>query len=96
MEIKNYTLSVNAYRYNAEAASDKMFRRDVSVKVKNTDKAEFSVRGSVSFADSLKAAAKEAAESSASNERLSELAGKIADGSYNVSAEDVAASVLGM
>lgn len=96
MEIKNYTLSVNAYRYNAESASDRMSRRDVSVKVRNTDKAEFTARAGVNFSESLKTAAREAAEASASPERLSELADKIASGSYNVPTEDVAASILGL
>ncbi|MCI7766848.1 MAG: flagellar biosynthesis anti-sigma factor FlgM [Oscillospiraceae bacterium] len=95
MEIKNYTSALNAYKYAGEAASRSVNRvsRDKS---KNTDKAEFSVSARASFSDSLKSAAKAAADSSASPERLAALSAKIADGSYNVSSEDIADSIMGL
>lgn len=96
MEVKNYTSAINAYRYNAELSADKASsRRNKNVKRSNTDKAEFSSASKASFSDSLKAAAKNAAESSASAERINALASSIADGTYTVSAEDVADSILG-
>ena len=94
MEIKNYTSVINAYRYNADAAASVKSR---TVKTRaNTDKAEFSKNARASFSDTLKTAAKAAADSSASAERLNALSAQIADGTYDVSPEDVAASILGM
>ncbi len=90
----NYTSAVNAYRYNAEAKPAVKTKKPASGA--NTDKAEFSAASRASFADSLKAAAKTAADASASPERLSELSRAVAEGSYNVSAEDVAAAILGL
>ena len=95
MEIKNYTSAINAYRFNAEL-SEKKVRADKTVKAKNTDKAEFSAAAKSGFADALKAAAKNAADSSASPERLSALSAEIAGGTYNVSAEDVASAIMGL
>ena len=88
MEIKNYTSALNAYRYASEAASRPISGKAQKNRGKNTDKAEFS--------SSLKAAAKTAADSTASAERLAELSAKIADGSYKVSSEDIADSILGL
>lgn len=95
MEIKNYTSAINAYRYNSEI-SEKKVRTEKTVKAKNTDKAEFSAASKSGFADALKAAAKNAADASASPERLSALSAEIAGGTYNVSAEDVASAIMGM
>lgn len=96
MEIKNYTSAVNAYRYASDCASRPLTGRTQKNKGKNTDKAEFSVSARASFSDTLKAAAKAAADSSASPERIAELSAKIADGSYSISSEDIADSILGL
>lgn len=94
MTVKNLSSAVNAYRYNMEPAGKK---RTAAKKAsgKNTDKAEFSGSGRASFADTLRAAAKTAAESSASAERITALRSAVRDGSYSVSAETVADSILG-
>ncbi|MBQ5334178.1 MAG: flagellar biosynthesis anti-sigma factor FlgM [Oscillospiraceae bacterium] len=96
MEIKNYTNALNAYRYASESASRPVSGKAQRDKRKNTDKAEFSSSARASFSDSLKSAAKAAADSSASPERLAALSAKIADGSYNVPSEDIADSILGL
>ncbi|MCM1522973.1 MAG: flagellar biosynthesis anti-sigma factor FlgM [Ruminococcus sp.] len=98
MEVKNYLSAVNAYRYSGEMSADKAARRrdNGGRKRTNTDKAEFSAAAKSGFAEALKAAAANSAESSASPERLKALSDKISDGSYSVSAEDVAASILGL
>ncbi len=96
MEIKNYTSAINAYRYASESASRPLTGKTQKGKGRNTDKAEFSASARASFSDTLKTAAKAAADSSASAERLAELSAKIADGSYNVSSEDIADSILGL
>lgn len=97
MEVKNYLSAVNAYRYAGEASEKTVQRRVNSGKKKaNTDKAEFSAAAKSGFAEALKAAAANSAESSASPERLQALSEKISDGTYNVSADDVAASILGL
>lgn len=93
MTIKNITSAVNAYRYNTEPAE----RKKVSAKktARNTDKAEFSGSGRASFADTLRTAARNAAEGSASPERIDALRSAVKDGSYSVSAEAVADAILG-
>lgn len=96
MEIKNYTNALNAYKYASESASRPVSGKAQRDKRKNTDKAEFSSSARASFSDSLKSAAKAAADSSASPERLAALSAKIADGSYNVHSEDIADSILGL
>lgn len=96
MEIKNYTSAINAYRYASESASKPVSGRNQKNRGRNTDKAEFSNAARASFSDTLKTAAKAAADSSASSERLAELSAKIADGSYSVSSEDIADSILGI
>lgn len=95
MEIKNYTSAVNAYRFNAETKLSVKAKKSSNEKT-NTDKAEFSAAARAGFADSLKASAKNAAGASASPERLNALSKAINDGTYSVSAEDVAASILGI
>lgn len=95
MEIKNYTSAISAYRYASESLSKPVSGRTQKNKGKNTDKADFSSASRASFSDTLRAAAKSAAESSASPERLAALAEKIANGSYNVSSEEIADSILG-
>lgn len=96
MEIKNYTSAINAYRYAGGSASKTLSGRTQKGSGRNTDKAEFSVSARASFSDTLKTAAKAAADSSASAERLAELSAKIADGSYSVSSEEIADSILGL
>lgn len=96
MEIKNYTSAINAYRYAGGSASKPLSGRTQKGSGRNTDKAEFSSSARASFSDTLKTAAKAAADSSASAERLAELSAKIADGSYSVSSDDIADSILGL
>lgn len=94
MEIKNYTSAVNAYRFAAESKPRKADKATAAPKT-NTDKADFSSAARASFADSLKAAARNSADSSASPERIKALTEAVANGTYNVSAQDVASSILG-
>lgn len=94
MEIKNYTSAVNAYRFAAESMPKKTDKA-VSASKSNTDKADFSSAARASFADSLKAAARTSADSSASPERIKALSEAVANGTYSVSAQDVASSILG-
>ncbi len=95
MEIKNYASAINAYRYNAESKPQAARKKPAS-SAANTDKAEFSAASRASFADAMKNAAKASAGQSASPERIAALKAAVADGSYNVSAEEVAASILGI
>ena len=97
MEIKNYTSAVNAYRYTSEITGKSAVSKEKNIRERtNTDKAEFSSASRTGFADCLKAAAKNAADQSASAERINALAQSIKDGTYNISAEDVADSILGL
>ncbi len=96
MEIKAYSSVVNTYRFNADSAAEKNSKsRKAEISLLNTDKADFSAAPKASFADSLKAAARTAAEKNASSDTLSALREKIGNGEYNIAAEDIAASILG-
>ncbi len=80
----------SVYTGNKSAAAEKKERTDSS---KNVDKAVFSSSGAGALAGA-KANAVRSAESFASPERIAALKAMIADGSYNISAESVAASIL--
>lgn len=95
MTVNNLSSAVNAYRYNMEPADRKSRTVRKSSSGRNTDKAEFSGNARASFADTLRTAAKSAAESSASSERIEALNVAVKNGSYNISAEDVADAILG-
>ncbi len=77
----------------AKSAYEPVRKKQTSSSVHNTDKAEFS---SVSKAGTAgaKASIVKTVESFASPERIAALKAMIADGSYNISAESVAASIL--
>ncbi len=60
----------------------------------NVDKADFSSASKTGSVAAAKAAAVKTVESFASPERIAALRSMIADGSYSISAESVAASIL--
>ncbi|MCM1577907.1 MAG: flagellar biosynthesis anti-sigma factor FlgM [Ruminococcus sp.] len=97
MTVKNLSSAVNAYRYNAEPAERKKSTAKRTSGGRNVDKFDFSGAENTraSFTDALRAAAKSAAESSASPERLRALNTAVRNGSYNVSDEAIADSILG-
>lgn len=68
-------------------------KQTVSVK-KNVDKAEFSAASREGAISGAKASVKKNVEGFASAERIAALKSMISDGSYNISAESVAASIL--
>ena len=92
MEVNKYGSVMSAYlKTSYEPAK---LRKD-GASLKNTDKADFSAasKGAGAVAGA-KAAAKREVESFASAEKIAELKSMIADGSYNIPAESVAASIL--
>lgn len=93
MEIKKYGSVMPAY---AKAAYEPPKTKRGLANAKNTDKAEFSSasksEGAVAAA---KASVKMSVESFASPETIAALKSMIADGSYDIPAESVAASILG-
>jgi anti-sigma28 factor (negative regulator of flagellin synthesis) len=91
MEIKNYGSAVSAYVKNAYEPAKKTITAPT---VKNTDKAEFSTASGAGALANAKASAKKTVESFASPERIAALKAMIADGSYDISADDVAASIF--
>ncbi|MCH5192561.1 MAG: flagellar biosynthesis anti-sigma factor FlgM [Oscillospiraceae bacterium] len=92
MEIKKYGSVMPAY---AKTAYEPPKTKRGKASVKNTDKAEFSSasksEGAVAGA---KASVRKAVESFASPETIAALKSMIADGSYDISAEDVASAIL--
>ncbi|MBD5139606.1 MAG: flagellar biosynthesis anti-sigma factor FlgM [Ruminococcus sp.] len=89
MKIEKYGSVMSAYMKNTYEPTGKKQRAAAG---KNVDKAVFS---SASGAlNGMKASAARSVESFASPERIAELKAMIADGSYNISAETVAASIL--
>ena len=91
MKVNKYGSVMSAYAKSAYEPA----RRKLSGKAsQNTDKAEFSSASKANAAANAKASAVKAVESFASPERIAALKAMIADGSYNIPAESVAASIL--
>ena len=91
MEINKYSSVMSAY---AKTSYKPAVKKRGETTAKNVDKAEFSSASSTGALDSAKASAKKSVESFASPERIAALKSMIADGSYNISAESVAASIF--
>lgn len=91
MKINKYGSIMSAYAKTSYEPAEKKVR---SSSEKNTDKAVFSSAGGAGALAGAKASAKRSVESFASPERISALKSMIADGSYNISAESVAASIF--
>lgn len=95
MEINKYTSAVGAYR---KIGSDyrsavKDGRKTSASAAKKVDTLELSSAARATV-ESAKAAAKKFADSDAPAERIAALKAKIADGSYQVSPENVAAAIF--
>ena len=92
MEIKKYGSVIPAY---AKTAYEPPKTKRGSANAKNTDKAEFSSASkSGGAAAAAKASVKASVESFASPKTIAALKSMIADGSYDIPAESVAASIL--
>ncbi len=91
MEIKNYGSVMSAYMKNTYEPAKK---KQGAPAAKNVDKAEFSSSSSAGALAGAKASAKKSVESFASAERIAALKSMISDGSYNIPAESVAASIF--
>lgn len=91
MEIKNYGSVMSAYM---KSSYEPAKRGHSGVSAKNTDKAEFSSVSKDGGVSQAKASVKREIESFASNKRVAAIKAMIADGSYNISAESVAASIM--
>lgn len=68
--------------------------KKVSSSTKRVDTFEMSAGARAAGAEAAKASAKKFADSDASADRIASLKSRIADGSYNVSPESVAASIF--
>ncbi len=93
MEINKYGSVMSAYAKNTYEPADKE-RRLKTHAAKNVDKAVFSSASSAGTLAGAKASAGKAVEGFASSERIAALKAMISDGSYNISAESVAASIF--
>lgn len=91
MKIDKYSSVISAYAKNAYKPAKK---KPGAVTAKNVDKTDFSAASNAGALEGAKAAAKMSAESFASPERIAALKAMIAEGSYNIPAESVAASIL--
>ena len=91
MKINEYGSVISAY---TRAAYEPVRKKQDGKTAQNTDKAEFSSASKAGAAAGAKAAVVKTVESFASPERIAALKSMIADGSYNISAESVAASIL--
>lgn len=89
MKIEKYGSVMSAYVKNTYEPTSRKQRVSAG---KNVDKAVFS--SSSGALNGLKASAAKSVESFASPERIAALKAMISDGSYNISAEKVAASIL--
>lgn len=92
MEINKYGSIMSAYM---KSSYEPIKAKRGSSAAKNTDKAEFSSASREEAAVSAsKASVRQSVEGFASPKRIAALKAMIADGSYSISAESVAASIL--
>lgn len=92
MEVNKYGSVMSAYM---KSSYEPIKSKRGSSAAKNTDKAEFSSASREGAAASAaKASVRQSVESFASPKRIAALKAMIADGSYSISAESVAASIL--
>lgn len=91
MEINKYGSVMSAYM---KSSYEPTKRERVGTSAKNTDKAEFSSVPRDGGVSQAKASVKKEVESFASAKRIAALKTMISDGSYNISAERVAASIM--
>lgn len=91
MEINKYGSVMSAYM---KSSYEPARRGRVGAAAKNTDKAEFSSVPKDGGVSQAKASVKREIESFATTKRITALKTMIADGSYNVSAERVASSIM--
>lgn len=91
MEIKNCLNAVNAYKTIGFESKGK--NRTTAKASANTDVVEFSsLKDNV---ENMKHTIAKSVDSQVSPERINALKNAVADGSYNVSAESIAMSILG-
>ena len=91
MEINKYGSVMSAYM---KSSYEPARRGRVGASAKNTDKAEFSSVPKDGGVSQAKASVKKELESFATPKRIAALKTMIADGSYNISAECVASSIM--
>lgn len=91
MEINKYGSVMSAYM---KSSYEPARRERVGASAKNTDKAEFSSVSKDGGVSQAKASVKREIEGFASSKRIAAIKSMIADGSYNISAERVAASIM--
>lgn len=97
MKINEYGSVISAY---TRAGYEPVRKKENGKTTQNTDKAEFSsaskagAAAGTGDAANARAAVVKTVESFASPERIAALKSMIADGSYNISPESVAASIL--
>ena len=91
MEINKYGSVMSAYM---KSSYEPAKRKNVGASAKNTDKAEFSSVPKDGGVSQAKASVKKELESFATPKRIAALKTMIADGSYNISAECVASSIM--
>ena len=91
MEINKYGSVMSAYM---KSSYEPARRGRVKASAKNTDKAEFSSVPKDGGVSQAKASVKKEIESFATTKRINALKTMIADGSYNISAERVASSIM--
>lgn len=91
MEINKYGSVMSAYM---KSSYEPVKRERSGASVKNTDKAEFSSASKDGGISQAKASVKKEIESFASSKRIAAIKTMISDGSYNISPERVAASIM--
>lgn len=96
MEIKNYSSAVSAYK---SISSD--YRRNAvkggktaAKSVKNTDTLEISSAAKANSLENAKAAVRKSVEKETPADRIAAIKAKIAEGTYSISPENVAAAIF--
>lgn len=95
MEIKNYSSAVSAYKSISSDYRNAVNGGKTAAKsVKNTDTLEISSAAKAGSLENAKAAVRKSIEKDTPADRIAAIKAKIAEGTYSISPENVAAAIF--
>ena len=96
MEIKNYSSAVSAYKSISSDYRNNAVKggKTAAKSVKNTDTLEISSAAKANSLESAKAAVRKSIDKETPADRIAAIKAKIAEGTYSISPENVAAAIF--
>lgn len=95
MEIKNYSSAVSAYKsISSDYRNAVKGGKTAAKSVKNTDTLEISSAAKAGSLENAKAAVRKSIEKDTPADRIAAIKAKIAEGTYSISPENVAAAIF--